>query len=151
MKRIKLTQNKYTIIDDEDFKELSKHNWFHSHNYAGRRVGLKNDYMHRILINAPKNKSVDHINGNGLDNRKENLRLCTHQQNTRNRKPNLNTFSGFKGVSWHNRDKLWRARITLNSKEITIGYSKIKEKAIEMYNKAALKYHGEFARLNKIE
>lgn len=155
MQNIKLTKNKYAIVDDEDFELLNRLKWYCSHGgYAVRDVCLKGVesrvYMHRILTNAPKDLVVDHINGNGLDNRKENLRLATREQNTRN---NQTTFkrntSGFRGVDWQEYAKSWRVCISVKSKSIHIGMFKDRVKAARAYDAAAIKYHGEFATTNE--
>ena len=106
--------------------------------------------MHRFLINAPKGKSVDHINGDTLDNRKENIRLCSHKENIRNRKINKNNKSGYKGVHIENLGKKWISQIVVDGLKIRArGFETAKEAAIH-YNNMAIKYFGEFARLNQI-
>jgi hypothetical protein len=108
--------------------------------------------MHRIVMGVTDPKIfVDHINGNTLDNRKENLRLCNNTENCRNSKKSVNNTSGYKGVSyvpWSGkwlRNKPWRAYIVVDRKQISLGMYKTKEEAHEAYKQAAVKYHGEFA------
>src|SRR3990167_164487 len=106
MKKIKLTQNKYALVDDEDFKELNQSKWLcDSSGYAGRDVGgrknKKRILMHRLLNNTPKGFHTDHINRDKLDNRKENLRTTTCSQNILNSKLSKKNTSGHKGVEWY--------------------------------------------------
>ena len=101
--------------------------------------------MHRVLLNAPKGLQVDHINHDTLDNRKENLRLVTADQNNCNLRTRSGSLSGFKGVSFHKRIGKFQARIQLAGREIYLGYFTNAEEASEVYKKAAVKYHGEFA------
>ena len=116
-KLISLTQGKFALVDDEDFKELSKHKWgvrkkSETLFYAGRNDWLnkKNHIltMQCQILNPPKGKEIDHKNGNGLDNRRCNLRICTHRQNLKNQKRQKNNKSGYKGVFWVQKLKKWR-------------------------------------------
>lgn len=154
MKKLFLSQNQYALVDDEDYERANKQRWsFNKKDNIVRGsvvVDMKSKgiLLHRFIMNAPKNMQVDHINGNRLDNRKENLRLCTHQQNQMNKSKQVNNTSGYKGVSLNKGKSKYRARITLNRKEINLGSFKTKEKAALAYNQAAKKYHGKFANLN---
>jgi hypothetical protein len=159
MKKIELTKGYHAKVDDDDFDRISKSSWYlHSMTkksklvYASRKLPNygKDVSMHRIIMEAEKGQHVDHINGDGLDNRKENLRLCCHSENLRNRGKNVNNTSGFKGVVKQKNGKPWSAEITVNYKHIHLGTFKTKIEAAKAYNVAALKYHGEFARLNVI-
>lgn len=152
MNTLKLTKGKETIVDNEDFELLNKHKWYCSHGYAVRNIRLpngkqKNIRMHRFLINAPDDMQIDHINGNRLDNRRENLRLATNSQNAMNQGKRKNNTSGFKGVSWHKPNKKWLAHIRLNSKTIHLGLYTTRELAYAAYCDACVKLHGEFAHL----
>ena len=157
-RRIALTRGKYAIVDPEDFERLNKHKWYASRTkntyYACRSIQVARKrtiiHMHREIINPPKPMVVDHINHNGLDNRKANLRPATHQQNTFNRSYTRKKrgSSKYKGVSWTPHVKMWRVRIWLNYKRKSIGYCKDELEAAKAYDKAAKKYHGEFASLN---
>ncbi len=105
--------------------------------------------MHREIIKAPDNLFVDHINLNGLDNRKANLRLATKIQNSRNTpKMKRKTSSKYKGVSYQKRDRIWRAKIKINRRDKHLGSFRDEIDAAEAYDKAAHKYFGEFARPN---
>lgn len=106
--------------------------------------------MHREIMKCPKNLEVDHINGNGLDNRKENLRLVNTLQNTSNHTKQKNNKSGFRGVSWDKIRNKWRTVIMINYKYIHLGYFQTKEQGAEAWNEAAKKYFGNYAKLNQI-
>lgn len=155
MKEIPLTKGKVALVDDEDYEKLSKNKWHASwdgHNwYAARgvRIGnkIKKISMHREILNAPKEMQVDHINGNGLDNRKENLRLCTHQQNLLNKKNSYkNNKLGIKGVCWRDDTKRFQAQICVGGKNIRLGYFNVLGDADQAYREAEKRYFGEFAR-----
>lgn len=158
MAEINLTQGKTALIDDEDFESLSKFKWHAYKNrnkwYAKRALPKNGKHdkqhgvkMHRVILNVSDSKTqVDHINGNGLDNRKENLRPATIAQNTQNRDRTVKNKSGYKGV--RQRGKKWTATIAWNGKQYYIGTFKTKEEAAKAYDTAALKIFGEFARLN---
>lgn len=155
MKKIKLTQGKYTLVDDADFEWLNQWKWHAIKNYnkfyALRTEKEKNIRMHRFILNPPFKKEIDHINGDGLDNRRENLRICTHSENLKNREKQSNNLSGFKGVCWNKSDKRWVGQIFLKGKKcIYLGFFKTKEEAALAYNQAAKKYFGEFAKLNNL-
>ena len=157
MKQIPLTQGKVSIVDDEDFEIVGRFKWYAlkdgNHFYAVRNKkpsGTGTIWMHRIIMDCPKGKDVDHINRNGLDNRKGNLRVCTRGENLANTFTYKNNKSGFKGVSWYKKRNLWIAHITTNHKGITLGYFKDKYDAAKAYNESSLKYHKEFSVLNTI-
>lgn len=150
MKEIKLFKNRVAIVDDEDFEAMNKLKWhFNPYGYAVRSGPKKADgrkdsiRMHRLILNAPPNTVVDHINGNGLDNRKQNLRIATHKENIRNSRLAKNNRTGKIGVSKSKNG--WRARIMVDRKGIHLGTFKTIEDAALAYQSAALKYFGEFA------
>jgi hypothetical protein len=138
MKYIELTQGKRAMVDDEDFEVLNKYKWYVEKKrggqvyYAGRSNGVGNDYMHRVIKNVPNGMFTDHVNGNGLDNRKENLCICTNAENLRNRTrlPENNT-SGTLGVTWVKTNNKWRAQAMRNYKNVHLGYFSDKKEAIE--------------------
>ena len=158
-RRIRLTQGKYAIVDPDDYARLSKSKWYAAKGgtsfYAVRgkwcKVAKKrlSISMHNLIIDVPPGCIVDHINHNGLDNRKANVRPATHADNARNaRHPKRNTSSKYRGV-WHNkRKKKWRATIVVNCKTKQIGYFHDEIEAAKAYDKAARKYHGDFAMPN---
>lgn len=156
MKRIALTQGKFASVDNSDFEELSKFKWYaskaHKTYYANRAKGSKGKQvriaMHRQILSAPKGSFVDHCNHNGLDNRRSNIRLCTHADNMRNRERNRDNRSGFKGVTWDSHHKKWRANIQVNGKDFYLGYFFCIVKAAKAYDYIAKRYFGEFAYLN---
>ena len=155
MKKIPLTQGKFAIVDNEDFDSLNQHKWFYNQGYAVRNSSLKNGkrkilLMHRVIVGIKNNDEVDHISGNTLDNRKNNLRTLNHFENCFNRIINKNNNSGYKGVFWHKLTEKWVAQIRLNRKAIHLGLFDLKEDAAKAYNNAAQKYFGEFSRLNEI-
>lgn len=166
MKRIKLNGKlglgKYVLVDDADFDSLNKWKWSlsgrASSKYARRGMTRRKEHitktilMHREILKPPKGFFTDHINGNKLDNRRCNLRICTIAENIRNRKINLkvNT-SGYKGICWNKISKKWQAGIKFSNKYIYLGLFNNKEEGALAYNQAAIKYHGKFATLNKLE
>jgi hypothetical protein len=105
--------------------------------------------MHRLLLNPPEGVEVDHINGNTLDNRRANLRICTHAENSRNRRGRSNSKSGVKGVTPYPGG--WRATINVNGKNVHLGCFTNIDDAAEAYDEAATRYYGEFARTNATE
>lgn len=108
-------------------------------------------YLARVIMQAPKGIEVDHRNNDVLDNRRENLRFATRSQNNRNRRVNRNNKSGYKGVSVDKRcPDRWQAAIYVAPKQIRLGSFSTPEAAALAYNRAALKYYGEFARLNEV-
>ena len=133
------------LIDIEDIDKIKNYKWYlNSDGYVyNNKVGL----LHRFLIGPSNDMVVDHINNNKFDNRKANLRICTAQQNNMN-KSKYKGGSQFKGVCWHKQKNKWQAQIQINSKSKYIGlYDNELEASIE-YDKAALLYHGIYAKLN---
>ena len=157
MKEIPLTQGKHALVDDEDYEWLSKHKWYYSGDgYAHRhppRDGkpLKTERMHVSIIGKIDGLEVDHIDGNGLNNQRNNLRHVTKSQNQHNGKSHENSSSKYKGVSLHSQVHRWWARITADGKVKSLGCYNSEAEAAKVYNEAAKKYYGEYARLNIIE
>jgi hypothetical protein len=137
-------------IDLEDYEKVRGYRW--RLNGDGRVFhGKRFKALSRLIMGVTDPKiQVDHINHNLLDNRKENLRICTGAENTRNMQRLKRNTSGYKGVSWDKNRKKWTAYIHKNNKQIYLGRYQTKEQAAEIYNEAAIKYHGEFACLNEI-
>ena len=156
MKTIPLTQGAFALVDDEDFEYLNQFKWCFDGGYAHRKIRIsKKDikiYMHRFILGV-EGQEVDHINGVGLDNRRENLRISTHRQNMQNRKiPSHNT-TGYKGVIFkgnEKRKKKYQAHIKINGKEKYLGYYFTPQEAALAYNIAAKEYFSEYANLNKV-
>ena len=151
---IRLTQGKYAIIDEEDFDRVVRYKWFARNScgywYAARNAtpDCAERFLHRFVLNAPPGTLVDHVNGDGLDCRRANIRLATKRDNQRNSKKRRDgRASGFKGVRQH---KLgyWMARIKVDGKEYAI-YCRSEIEAAAAYNALAVQFFGEFARLNQ--
>jgi len=138
MKNIKLTKNKFAMVDDEDYEMLSQYRWYFNR-YAYTDIKEYSISMHRILLGLEKGdgKQTDHINHNKLDNRRCNLRIATQSQNNANRK--------CKGVHFLSKRNLWRAMISKNGKRCHIGLYNSEKEAIEAHYKANQEIHGEFA------
>jgi len=158
MKEIQLTQGKVAIVDDEDYQMVNQFKWYALKNgntfYARRVVPVngrqKTVHMHQFIIgDTPKKSDIDHKDGNGCNNQKLNLRICTHQENMMNqKKPDKNCTSIYKGVCWHKRDNKWQSRIQIDGKLIHIGYFMDESDAARAYDKAAKHHFKEFAYLN---
>lgn len=155
MKKISLTQGKHALVDDEDFAELNKYKWCASKGvttfYAIRTVSTKDIpkhkvWMHRELMKTPKNLMTDHIDGDGLNNQKSNLRICTSAQNQANSTIRKDNTTGYKGVSF--KQGKYHATISANCKQIHLGVFETKEEARDAYLKASKKYHKEFSRVS---
>ncbi len=156
-KLIPLNKGKSVVVDDADFDKFSQWHWFFQANrngngYAVRKttrnaksVWLK---MHREIIEAPSGMQVDHIDGNGLNNQRSNLRLCTATDNARNSRSRRGSSSEFKGVSWSKSGKAWQAYIAADKQTIYLGLFEDEGFAARVHDSAARKLHGEFARLN---
>jgi len=148
---IPLTRGRFTIVDAADYEWLGAHKWFASlrkHTfYACRNGGRTLLLMHRVIMEPPKGMVVDHINGNGLDNRRSNLRVCTNAQNVRNSRPKGST-SRFKGV-YHREDmRKWCARIYHAGRQVHLGNFEDERQAARAYDRKALELFGEYAYLN---
>lgn len=155
VKEIVLNHGKVALVDDEDFERVTKlgrwgamrdpWNW-----YAARYVNVNNKtvttYMHRFIMDAPKGMQVDHINGDGLDNRRSNLRLATSSQNGWNRRARRPRKRAYKGIT--PKGGKWLAKIVANGKTYHLGYFSSPALGAAMYDLAALALHGEFALLN---
>lgn len=148
IKLLTLSRGRFAIVDDEDFLALSLLSWCCHKRYAGTTLLGERVLMHRLLLDCPDSLEVDHVNGDPLDNRKSNLRICTREQNSRNKRKSYKNTSGYKGVSWHKRDRRWYSQIEHKSKSMHLGCFKNREAAARAYDEAAVKYFGEFARTN---
>lgn len=145
MKIIQLTQNKSTIVDDDCYQILSKHKWCFNSGYAGRNNNGIRVLMHRVIMKPPAGMEVDHINGDKLDNRRCNLRVCFKSGNMRNRNLYKCNKTGFKGVIKFQSG--YRANITVNGKSLYLGLFPTAKMAYSAYKKASKRHHGEFSRV----
>lgn len=155
MKQIPLSQGKIALVDDEDFERLSQFKWFahQSRNtfYAERQIRIcvgkqKAIKMHHAILGCDSSQKVDHRDGNGLNNTRENLRLATHLENVRNQKLCRDSTTGFKGVTFNKTRKKFQARIGIEGFKQSLGYYATAEEAHAAYCKAAQKHFGAFAR-----
>ena len=154
MKEIKLTRGQVTLVDDEDFEYLNQFN-FHAKPgqntyYAICKIKANGKYLnkrlHRLIMNPPDNMEVDHIDRDGLNNQKSNLRICTHQQNQMNCLKQKNTTSKYKGV--HFNGKNYHSYIKINQKRIHIGYYDREIDAAKAYDKKAKELYKEYSNIN---
>jgi hypothetical protein len=151
MKKIQLSQGLMAVVDDSDYEHLSQFKWSASKTrgtyYAVRHNGRSAVLMHREILNTPRGLLTDHIDHNGLNNQRNNLRICSHSQNRKNQRPSGS--SGFLGVDIYGKHKSFiKARIIVDGRYIHLGNFKTTEQAARAYDEAAKKFHGEFANLN---
>lgn len=154
-REIPLSQGKVALVDIGDFEMVNQYKWsaikgYGDVFYAARKIirGEKLDLLHRFIMSPPQNLQIDHINRNGLDNRRCNLRICTQSQNTANQRPQRNSSSKYKGVSWHKAAKKWQAYIKKNNTDCYLGLFEKEKDAALAYDIEARKLLGKFARLN---
>lgn len=150
VKYIPLTKGKFAIVDEGDYEYISQWKWCENMGYAMRRAlsdGKPRMFlMHAVINRTPIGLSTDHINMDGLDNRRSNLRTAEHCQNLWNAGKKKNNTSGFKGVSWDSQRGKFLAQIVVRRKTITLGRFEHPEDAAGIYLTAAIEYHGQFAR-----
>lgn len=160
MKKIKLTQGKYALVDDEDFERVNQYKWFACFQKkrnifnACRKFNQKNIYLHQYIMNTAgkgQSYSIDHIDHDPLNNQKYNLRVCNNSENVRNQKLSKHNTSGFKGVCFIKHKNKYLSSICFNNKQMNLGYFDSPIEAAKAYNQKALELFGEFAYLNKIE
>lgn len=138
----------YTVlIDAADWEKVGQYNWYmqNERGYLRARKDGRTVALHRLLLDAPQGLCVDHINGDPLDNRRQNLRLCTHSENMRNRRIRSGQS---KGVTWRERDGKWEASIKVDGVNHFLGQYHDKAEAVRTYDAIARHYHGRFARTN---
>jgi hypothetical protein len=146
MMEIILLRGEISKVSDEDFKELSRYTWYlKDTGYAITFINRKQISLHRFIMNPPLNMQVDHINGDKLDNRRENLRVCTQTENLRNSGINKNNTSGFIGISYDKERKTYNPSITVDCRHINLGRYINIEDALIVRLKAEKKYYGDFA------
>lgn len=139
------------IIDDEDFAKISPHKWrkYPSCRYVQAYTSGKTVAIHRLIMGVEGGQVVDHINGNRLDNRKANLRICAQAANMKNRKPNTKGKSAYKGVIVLPNGR-YRAKIDNDGTRYELGVYPTERDAVVAYNAAAKVLHGEFAYMNEL-
>ena len=142
------------IISACDAERVRAHKWYKNGTRGGPYFAYKtpaperkNILLHRFIVDCPSGMHVDHANGNTLDNRRSNLRICDHAENMRNRSKQINSSSGLKGVYWDKHCKKWHPCISVNGKNINLGLFDDPQEAYEAYVAASNKYHGEFGRI----
>jgi hypothetical protein len=153
-----LWRERFALVDDEDIERVSQRKWWvtggkYQYVYTQKRVGGKqvNTYLHRLIMGvdgATRRVLVDHVNGDTLDNRRANLRLCDKTRNGYNRGSDVNTSSQYKGVSWRKDTAKWVAQITAEGQHYGLGAFIDEVDAAKAYDEAARRLHGEFAYLN---
>lgn len=151
--------NTFAIVDDDDYDAIIVgKKWFAYQSgrnpktlYVATKVNGRKIILHRLLLGATnRSEIVDHINGDGLDNRRLNLRICAQRENLRNRGINRNNTSGYKGVSWENHTNKWAAKIVVDGKTIHLGRFNDKQDAAIAYKIAAIRFHGRFAQFTNV-
>jgi hypothetical protein len=156
-RRIHVGEDKYAIVDQKDFYRINELDWIIKEDFDSiyavrffKETGShsKLTSMHRFICNPPAGLLIDHINCNGLDNRRDNLRPATHSQNNCNRPKRRNTTSRFVGVHFAKKMNKWAAQIKHKEGKKWLGYFDNEIDAAKAFDAAARKYHGEFARLN---
>jgi hypothetical protein len=151
-----LSQGLCALVDDVDYAELSRFKWsaakrgdaFYAVRGIGGRANRRLVYLHRVILNAQHGQDVDHVNGDGLDNRRGNIRIATTAENMHRRDASKQNASGYRGVGFEQRRGKWSAQIKLDRRCYFLGYFNDPLDAARAYDKAAAEMHGEFARLN---
>lgn len=164
-----LTGGMYTLVDNDTYERYkdssarwvahkSPHDTFYARRTRVKRINGKkrntNELLHRLILGLQKGDGlqVDHINGNPLDNRRANLRVCSSKENSRNKTKQVGAYSSkYKGVSYHKRNKKWGASIRCDGTIKFLGLFESEADAARAYNAAALNLHGDFAKLNEVQ
>ena len=160
MKQIELTQGQYALVDDKDYEWLNQYKWYACKERPGNFYAVRNSSgangkrhtikMHRQLLGLEygDKREGDHWDHNTLNNCRNNIRICTHKQNGMNRKPDRNTSSRYRGVSWNTWAKKWVAQTTIDGERTHLGYYNDEEIAALAFDLVARKAYGKFAYLN---
>jgi hypothetical protein len=155
--KVFLTTGEVALVSKQDYNSISSYNWYRKkvakdgweNIYAQTNIDGTSVSMHRLIMDFP-NDEVDHINGDGLDNRRENLRLCSHSQNLCNQGSTENSSSQFKGVYRSKRGR-WRAELNYEGCRYRLGIFDSEREAALAYDRKALEIHGDFARPNILD
>ena len=147
-KIIALTHGKVAQVSNADFKTLNQRKWQFDGRYAICKIGTKTVYMHREIMHTPKAMDTDHINGDKLDNRRTNLRICNRSQNMANCQTRNTNTSGYKGVCWDKANSKWQVHITIDGRAVKLGRFANLLDAARAYDKAAKEMFGDFAKTN---
>ena len=152
--KIYTSDNTEILIDAEDYEKVKDYCWCISKGkkweYAMTRIDNKTILLHRLIMDPQSDMLVDHINGNTLDNRKSNLRICTNQQNCFNHTVSCNNSSGYTGVAWHRLANKWQVYIRFNKKTLYLGLFENIDDAVAVRKQAEKQYFGEYARGEKV-
>lgn len=157
-RKIPLTQGLFALVDDVDYERVSKFKWYahvnkrstYAHRNEYREGAHKTVCLHRFVAGLEHGdpQLVDHRDTNGLNNTRSNLRVCMDTHNSKNQRKRVNNTSGFKGVCFKKSMGKWCARISVNYLRVHLGYFDTVELAYDAYKTAAIKHHGEFARVS---
>ena len=156
--KIPLTQGKFALVDEADARFIINKKWYAARSrytyyaYRGTRTeagGRATMLMHRLILGLKKGEQADHINGNGLDNRRCNLRKCTRAENMRNWHKVWGS-SKYKGVAWYKAYNKWEVRIKTERREVHLGYYENEKEAAKIYNEAVREWYGQFAKTNPL-
>lgn len=148
--KIPLSRGEFALIDKDDYNIIKQYNW--NCWFSPKTPGLKYAFssvkakhrMHRLITNCPPDKEVDHIDNNGLNNRKSNLRICDRTHNMFHVGPTKRNTSGYKGVSWSKKHRKWVTHIRVNKRSTYLGAFDDIVEASEAYNNKAKEFQGEF-------
>ncbi len=136
---------KVFILDAENYEKTKSHTWRYTGKYISTNINCKTVFLHRLIIDVPEGREIDHINGNPMDNRKSNLRLCTRSENQSNKISRKDSTCYYPGVYWNKNAKAWAAQIRKNNVKKHLGYYENVNDAIKARIEAEKEYHGKFS------